>query len=871
MRRVVTLGPLGLLVAATSVGVSSLATAPPLHRGTAACPTTSPVVCENRRPGTPERDWAVKGSGDPTIQGFATDISVDHGQTVHFKVDTPARRYHLDIFRLGFYRGDGARKVATVLPSAPLPQRQPPCTRETTVHVRLVDCGNWAESASWAVPRDAVSGVYFARLVRDDTRGASQVFFVVRDDERHSTVLFQTSDSTWEAYNDYGGTGIYTDPATAKVSYNRPFTTRTAEGGHAVESWVLYSEYPMIRWLEANGYDVSYFTSVDSDRFGAKLRDHRVVLSVGHDEYWSAGQRASFVAARDAGVNLAFFSGNTSYWKTRWEPSIDGSHQPYRTLVTYKESLANFKTDPTAVWTGLWRDPRFSPPADGGHPENALIGTEYGVYDVPALPLRVSADDGRLRLWRHTGLDRLPRGSSVTLAAQTLGYEWDWDADDASRPLDTADLSSTSGAPFTHDVTLYRASSGALVFSGSSVQWSWGLDAHHDASWDGRAVPRPDRRIRQATVNVLADLGAQPASLQHGLVRARPSTDRTAPTTTITRSRLPAHVAVGSAVTVTGTARDVGGAVATVEVSVDGGRTWHEAKGRSRWTYVFVPTSLGPTTVAARAVDDSANLGAPVSVAGPDVVARPCPCTLWSSSITPARPDGGVPGPHELGVRFSADADGYVLGIRFYKARDNTGTHVATLWSATGRQLATTTVVHESASGWQTATFPAPVPIRAHVTYVAAYHTNAGHFAEDPLYFDDWYTTGARGLDVPPLHAPWSRGLGWPNGVIRSGGVAFPRDAPPPDQFLDDANYWVEPVYATTAHAVARKGPTGTVENRNPATIAAFDAVEGSRQPRVHSGFLRHVLEAGAVAFVVLGVAVVIVVVAARRRVRVHA
>ena len=109
---------------------------------------------------------------------------------------------------------------------------------------------------------------------------------------------------------------------------------------------------------------VSYTTDVDSDLNG----DPRAqgVLSVGHDEYWSGAQRANVEAARDAGVNLAFFSGDESFWKTRWENSIDPSGTPYRTLVCYKESKANAKIDPSPVWTGSWRDNRFSPPADGG-------------------------------------------------------------------------------------------------------------------------------------------------------------------------------------------------------------------------------------------------------------------------------------------------------------------------------------------------------------------------------------------------------------------------------------------------------------------------------------------------------------------------
>lgn len=126
----------------------------------------------------------------------------------------------------------------------------------------------------------------------------------------------------------------------------------------------------MIRWLEANGYDVSYTTGVDTDRRGNLILQHRAFICLGHDEYWSAGQRTNVETARAAGVSLAFFSGNEVSWKTRWESSIDGSNTPYRTLVCYKESLADAKIDPSPVWTGYWRDPRFSPPynAAAGEP-----------------------------------------------------------------------------------------------------------------------------------------------------------------------------------------------------------------------------------------------------------------------------------------------------------------------------------------------------------------------------------------------------------------------------------------------------------------------------------------------------------------------
>ena len=395
---------LGLLVAAVLmliVGSDRVAAADPCG--------ANEIVCENQLAGSPSSEWDISGPGDSAIQGFATDISVDQGTNVEFKVDTASTAYHLDIYRLGYYGGAGARKLATVNPSATLPQTQPDCLSESGTG--LVDCGNWAVSASWDVPADAVSGIYLAKLIRDDVSSeGSHIAFVVRDDDGASNLLFQTMDTTWQAYNQYGGNSLYVgSPAgrAYKVSYNRPFTTR----GYAPEDWIFNAEYPMLRWLERNGYDVSYTSGVDTARRGAELLEHEAFLSVGHDEYWSGEQRGNVEAARAAGVNLAFFSGNEVFWKTRWEPSIDGSTSDYRTLVSYKETHANAKIDPAAnVWTGTWRDPRsFNP--EGPKPENALTGTIFMVNDGGGpQAIEVPAADGKMRFWRDTDIANLDPG-----------------------------------------------------------------------------------------------------------------------------------------------------------------------------------------------------------------------------------------------------------------------------------------------------------------------------------------------------------------------------------------------------------------------------------------------------------------------------
>ncbi len=374
--------------------------------GTGGCSAPpNPIVAENCLAGNPASEWDISGVGDPSIQGFATDISVNRGSTVSFKVNTNATAYRFDIYRMGYY--DGARRAqggdrASVGHTAADPADLPERRGDRSDRLRQL-----GRVGHWTVPATAVSGIYFAKVVRTDNGGASHIVFIVRDDASTSHLLFQTSDTTWQAYNNYGGNSLYTGSPVGrayKVSYNRPFNTRGVDNG---QDWVFNAEYPMVRWLEANGYDVSYISRCRQPIAPAQLlRNHKVFLSVGHDEYWSGGQRANVEAARDAGVHLAFFSGNEVFWKTRWETSIDGSSTPYRTLVCYKETHANAKIDPTPEWTGTWRDPRFSPPADGGRPENALTGTIFMANDtgVPYLDRQVPAADGKMRFWRNTSV-----------------------------------------------------------------------------------------------------------------------------------------------------------------------------------------------------------------------------------------------------------------------------------------------------------------------------------------------------------------------------------------------------------------------------------------------------------------------------------
>ncbi|WP_167402632.1 N,N-dimethylformamidase beta subunit family domain-containing protein [Micromonospora viridifaciens] len=784
--------------------------------------THNPIVCENELPGTPADEWDIQGAGDETLQGFATDISVNVGGTVSFKVDTTAATFGIEIYRLGWYGGNGARRV-DVIPTV-TGHRQQACRVDAATELR--DCGNWTVSTSWMVPPTAVSGVYLAKLTRDDTGGGSHIPFVVRADNSTSELFFQTADTTWQAYNTFGGSNFYYGGANGrayKLSYNRPFTTRRDNSGR---DFLFSNEYPMIRFLERNGYDVSYTTGVDSDRLGGLIKNHKIFLSVGHDEYWSGNQRANVEAARDSGVHLAFFAGNEVYWKTRWEPSQDGSGTPYRTLVCYKESWADAKIDPTQAWTGTWRDPRFSPPSDGGRPENALVGTAY-MANSSDLALQVPATYGKFRLWRDTRVANLLSGQVATLAPHTIGYESNEDIDNGLRPPGLIHLSHTTGpvpeylrdfgrqvspGTTTHNLTLYRAASGALAFSAGTIQWAWGLDNVHD----GTRSPA-DPAMQQATLNLFADMGVLPASTQSGLVTPSVNTDTQGPNVTITSPASGSTFTNGAQVTVTGTATDVGGGqVAMVEVSTDAGATWRRATGTSSWSYTFTATGAGGTTVRVRGIDDSAN---PTSTPATRALNLTGPTSLFGSRA-PTVPSAADGGSYQLGVRFTPQSDGYVTGVKFYKGSGNGGTHTGSLWSSSGARLATGTFVNETSSGWQTLTFAQRVPVIAGTTYVASYFAPQGHYAADQYFFA--YLNHV----APPLVAPGASD----NGVFANGD-SFPT------QSHRNTNYWVDvlfldgsvlpPAIATVSPA---RGSGGVPTTVTPSVSFSKPVVPGSVQ-----------------------------------------
>jgi hypothetical protein len=779
----------------------------------------NPIVLENELPGTPMSVWQIApGQDSSELQGYVTSISTNVGGTVDFKVDntTGNGTYQIDIYRLGYYGGDGARLVDTIQHNSSTAIVQPNAITDPSTG--LVDAGDWSVTDSWNVGSNAVSGVYVANIVQGNVNDPTQIFqipFIVKDTSSDSDIVFQTSDETWEAYNGWGGANLYGGDGPAPisvggsglgaayaVSYNRPLTTFDSSGAESgVQDTVFGAEYSAIYWLEENGYDVSYISGMDTATDGALLLNHKIFMDAGHDEYWTDSQVANVQAAANAGVNLAFMSGNEMFWQTELLNSIDGSNTPNRTLETYKDSHFESIVNPSGVGTGSFEAPTNL--GGAGLPSNAVTGTMFQVDEntLGVESITVPYGESLLRIWRNTSVANTAPGGTATLAADLLGYEWDSSPDNGFEPVGLVDLSSTTivnGPGYntefgnvdttgtaTHNLVEYRdPTSGALVFGAGTVFWSWGLaDESYGTAW--QTLPA-DPSVEQATVNLFADMGVQPSTLQATLKIATASTDHTPPKSTISSVSTTSPVE-GQSVTVTGSATDSGGGViATVDVSTDGGNTWHPATTAvgavtENWSYTFNAPAPGTHTIESRAVDDSLNIETP----GPGVSYTAAPSTalsLFSPSDTPAVADAADTTAVEVGLKFTSSTNGYITGIRFYKGPLNTGTHLVDLWSSTGALLASAPSINETASGWQQVNFSTPVKISAGQTYIASYHTVAGEYSDTPYYFDTLQDPTNGSLSAI------SDGL---NGVFGiSSNSIFPTNVS-----VSGDNYWVDVVF----------------------------------------------------------------------------
>ncbi|AFZ02039.1 N,N-dimethylformamidase beta subunit family domain-containing protein [Calothrix sp. PCC 6303] len=517
-------GPDGVIVTATASGIGSitfLATATPTN--------PNPIYLENLNPGT--TNWKLVNRASGEIAGYASATSVNKGGSLDIKVSLgQAGQYTIDVYRLGYYGGKGGRLMVS---SGSLNGTvQPSCTLDP--NTRLVEC-NWSTSYVLQTSSTWTSGLYVAKLTDQASGKVAHVWFVVRDDSSTADVLFQSAVSCVLAYSTTGGYSLYSFNSIGgqrafKVSYDRPFSQATFQESYEFDTPLRW-EYNMIRWLESQAYNVTYTDNMEIHTNGQTLLNpnkHKVFLSVGHDEYWSKEMRDRVEAGRNAGVSLGFFSANTCYWRVRFENSTAaaGSIKPNRIMACYKQDWAS---DAVAQQQGASAATNKFRSVQNQRPENALLGVMYGSDTVNLYGgYNYVVTNSNDPYYANTGLQN---GSQLNLL---VGYEWDFIVSNGSSPAGLVTLSQSTVVPadllptfdeppgeqalpvnqdFTKaHSTRYTASGGAKVFASGTNQWAWGLDS------DDVSPAREDIRVKQITVNILADMAARPQTPNASLI-----------------------------------------------------------------------------------------------------------------------------------------------------------------------------------------------------------------------------------------------------------------------------------------------------------------------------------------------------------------
>jgi hypothetical protein len=424
------------------------------------------------------------------IEGYASATSVNRGGNISLFVNTAEPTYTIEVLRLGWYGGAGSRSMMQPVLRTGEQQEDP----KVVPSLALIECcwkNPYVLSIGSSVdPTDWPSGVYAAKLTAASGK-QSYIPFVVRDDSRASDILFQCSVNTYQAYNYWGGRSLYTSPRGYAVSFNRPYV-----GGFGMGD-MLYWEFHMLRYLESQGYDMTYTTNVDTDAQGELLEQHKAFLSVGHDEYWTWEMRNNVEAARARGVNLGFFASNVCYWQIRYAPS-PFTGDPARTIVCYKEEgpdpASHSGNDQTRERTTVKFRSHIV-----GRPEDILIGQMWETWPVQGD--MVVGTGG----WIFDGAgvktgDHLPG---------LLGYEVDriWTHSPAGTYYVAKSPYKYYGETRYSHMTAYHENSGATVVATGTMQWSWGLSNVLIGGLSYTCEP-----AQQATKNILERFNALPNS-----------------------------------------------------------------------------------------------------------------------------------------------------------------------------------------------------------------------------------------------------------------------------------------------------------------------------------------------------------------------
>ena len=364
------------------------------------------------------------------IAAYCWPQSARPGEAIDIFCHTTAKQFRIEVVRQGV-----DSKTAAVH------ERIPGQEQTITSDIAAEGC-RWNPTLELVIDPSWPSGFYLVRL--EDNRGnKAEAFFVVRADS-FGDALLVLSTSTWNAYNTWGGQSFYTgghvtspmrplqpgfltkaDPYRHRIARfkdwreedARSFAAAGYDGWSMAAGWANW-EMLFVRWAEGRGYKLSYAVSQDLDRHPDLLDGYSAYISVGHDEYWSAGMRNTVENYIDAGGNAAFFSGNTSFWQVRFSDD-------YRQMTGYKcdiEDDPHYDPKHAPSLSTMWSDPLV------GRPESEMTGVSFtrgGYAHMPNAP----QGSGGYRVWQpdHWAFESTSLKTGDTLGAQEIvvGYECD--------------------------------------------------------------------------------------------------------------------------------------------------------------------------------------------------------------------------------------------------------------------------------------------------------------------------------------------------------------------------------------------------------------------------------------------------------------
>jgi hypothetical protein len=507
--------------AAAGLGLSAFANLP--MREAQAVSGSDVIRKENAKPGT--RDWLLAKTDvvmnepvelwrSPRIEGYCSETSVRAGDTLKIMVSAnPVSEFDLEIFRTGYYGGDGARSMKKFKSIQGKTQADPPVGER-----RLREC-KWESSVEFKIPDDWLSGVYLGKLTAKEGGVQSYIIFIVRDD-RPCGLLFQCSDMTWSAYNSWptneyslyhndanGYTGYKkrkkwsTDPNdTGYVSFDRPYSQFCQD--HLVKrpssvgsGEFLVFEFPLSYWIEQQGYDVSYISNVDTHVDGPGLQRAKGFISVGHDEYWTREMYDNVSAARDAGVNLAFLSGNSVWGMVPLTPSAAGqAHRVMRRGGVFVGEISLEGRSEAEKEMIQKRMGKYPPGPDGA----LLMGGRMGSNSI----------SGTGGPWKCAKPEHwLYEGTGMKDGDEVEGLVgWEWHSHPAEHLPGHEVL--TDGIPMVkdkpkqiHQATIYDGPKGNVVFNAGTIWYAQGLSSPPGHVLPGK-TQGPDERVQRMTANL---------------------------------------------------------------------------------------------------------------------------------------------------------------------------------------------------------------------------------------------------------------------------------------------------------------------------------------------------------------------------------